>query len=907
MGLHTGSAQMRAGDYYGPVVNRCARIRGLGHGGQILLSAATASLVQGVLPAKASLRSLGAHSLKGISEPEEVFQLCHPDLPGDFPPLLSPQAPRHNLPLALSSLIGREAEQGDVLALLATARLVTLTGSGGVGKTRLALAVAAELMDQYADGIWLVELAPLSEPSLVPAAVAQVLGVREEPSRPLTATLVDHLKDKRLLLFLDNCEHLVAACADLAAALLRACPGLSMLATSREGLEIAGEQRWRVPSLSVPDPRHLPPPELTGSFEAVRLFVARAKERHADFALTAQNARAAAQICARLDGIPLAIELAAARMPALGVEGLAARLDDRFSLLTGGSRDALPRQRTLRAALAWSYDLLTEQEQLLLDRLSVFAGGCTLAAVETVCAGDGVEKWEMLDLLGGLVNKSLVQTEERQGGEMRYTLLETVRQYGQERLAAGDTAEGPQDRHLACFLALAEEAAPQIAGPEQAAWLERLEIEHDNLRAALGRAVDHERSTLALNLVGELWSFWSARGHLSEGRRWLDLALAMPGSGLDADEAVARLVALHGATMLAIGQADLPHATELAALNMTQARALGDPGHLARALDVQGLLARLQGDHTQAIAVHQEALALARQTMDRVLMADAFLALAMDFGFAGDFERSDPLFAEGLALCRAVGDRRRVADLLCSLALQATMRGAHVQAETRARDAAALFRELGDSGNLAQALMVLGIAMTWQGAHAEARTHLEESLALRQERGDRHGAGYSLSALALARLLEGEIDAAMALAEDGLALLRESGDRAQQAIDLAFLAHGAIWREHRERAVELLVESLTLYKAMGARRFLPWVFEGTARIMAGRAELTSAVRFYSAMANEAQATGFSWVPLNRPACEETMATAKRELGSATFAEEWAAGEAMTPDGAIALALESLGR
>ncbi|MGH2389011.1 MAG: ATP-binding protein, partial [Chloroflexota bacterium] len=494
--------------------------------------------------------------------------------------------PRHNLPRALSSLVGREAERREVPALLGEARLVTLTGSGGVGKTRLALAVAGELVDHYPDGVWLVELAAQAEPVLVPGAVAAALDVREEPGRLLTATLQDSLRDRRLLLVLDNCEHLVAACADLAAALLRACPGLRILATSREGLQVSGECLWRVPSLTVPDPGHPLPPELTGSYEAVRLFVARARERRSDFTLNSQNARAVAEICARLDGIPLAIELAAARVGSLAVEGVAARLDDRFRLLTGGPRTALPRQRTLRAALVWSYDLLSEQEQVLLDSLSVFVGGWTLQAAEAVCGVGGAEgerlggsadlpdvgTWEVLDLLDRLVNKSLVQAEERAGGEVRYALLETVRQYGQERLSAAGDAEATRRRHLAYFLALAEEAAPRLTDPEQGVWLGRLEADHDNLRAALGWARDSGVAEPALRLAAALWRFWATRGYLSEGRGWLEAVLA------DSEQRwpTARAMALNGSGILAHHQGEYGRAETLHEESLALRRALED-------------------------------------------------------------------------------------------------------------------------------------------------------------------------------------------------------------------------------------------------------------------------------------------------------------------------------------------
>src|SRR5713226_5481995 len=371
-----------------------------------------------------------------------------------------------------------------VKQLLSSTALLTLTGSGGCGKTRLALQVAADLLEEYADGVWLVELAPLADPALVPQTVASALGVRDAPGRPLTATLTDYLRSKSLLLVLDNCEHLLEAGAQLADALLRSCPRLRLLASSREGLGIGGEQTYRVPSLSLPDARHLPPLERLRDFEAVQLFADRARLSQATFAVTQANALSVAQVCQRLDGIPLAIELAAARVKALSVEKLNERLDDMFRLLTGGSRTALPRQQTLRALIDWSYDLLSPSEGALLRRLSVFAGGWTLEAAEAVCAGEGVEEWEVLDLLTSLVEKSLVLYEER-GGEGRYRLLETVRQYARDRLLEAGEAEAVRGRHLGFVLRLAEEAEPKLSGPEQVVWLDRLEAEHDNLRAAL--------------------------------------------------------------------------------------------------------------------------------------------------------------------------------------------------------------------------------------------------------------------------------------------------------------------------------------------------------------------------------------------------------------------------------------
>ncbi|HZO88686.1 MAG TPA: adenylate/guanylate cyclase domain-containing protein, partial [Chthonomonadaceae bacterium] len=372
MALHTGAAEARGGDYFGPPLNRVARMLAAGHGGQVLLSQAACDLLGDALPEGVSLRDLGRHRLRDLQQSEHLYQLLHPNLPADFPPLRSLEAFAHNLPVQLTSFIGREKEMEEIKRLLSTAHLLTLTGSGGCGKTRLALQVAADRVEEYADGVWLVELAAIADLGLVPQTVAVALGVSEEPNRPLGETLANYLRPKSLLLVLDNCEHLLTACAQLADTLLRTCPKVRILASSREGLGLLGEALYHVPSLSLPDEKRLPTLEQLSQYEAVRLFVERAVLSRPDFAVTAQNAASVVQICSRLDGIPLAIELAAARARALAVEQLAQRLDDRFRLLTGGSRTALPRQQTLRALIDWSYDLLSEAERTLLRRLSVF-------------------------------------------------------------------------------------------------------------------------------------------------------------------------------------------------------------------------------------------------------------------------------------------------------------------------------------------------------------------------------------------------------------------------------------------------------------------------------------------------------------------------------------------------------
>jgi predicted ATPase/class 3 adenylate cyclase len=478
MALHSGAAEVRDGDYFGPTLNRCARLLSAAHGGQILLSAATEELVRDGLPQGVSLRPLGQHRLKDLQRPENIFQVIHPDLPAEFSSLRTLNAVPNNLPIQLTSFIGREREIREVQELLKQTRLLTLTGSGGCGKTRLALQVAADLLEDYPDGVWFIDLSVLTDPLLVPSTVAATLGIHEESGQPTLTTLAEALKSRMLLLILDNCEHVVGACAHLAETLLRTCTAIRILATSREALGIAGEATWRVPSLSLPQSHELNQADSLAritQYEAVRLFIERAEAASSDFRVTSHNIGAIVQICQRLDGIPLAIELAAARVTVLSVEQIAARLDDRFRLLTGGSRTALPRQQTLRAMMDWSYELLNDRERMLFRRLSVFAGGFTLEAVEAVCADEQIPPEEILDLVTNLVSKSLVVFEERDG-EARYRLLETV---------------------------------------------------HDNLRAALEWSSSD--AEVGLRLAGALWFFWYLRGYVSEGREWLRQFLARTG------------------------------------------------------------------------------------------------------------------------------------------------------------------------------------------------------------------------------------------------------------------------------------------------------------------------------------------------------------------------------------------
>jgi predicted ATPase/class 3 adenylate cyclase/uncharacterized protein HemY len=776
--LHTGEAELRERDYYGAAVNRCARLRAVAHGGQVVLSQATAELAQAALPeggrsgATWGLRDLGTHRLKDLQQPEHLFQLRHPSLPAEFPPLRSLEAFAHNLPAQLTSFIGREQAMAQVKQFLSTTRLLTLTGSGGCGKTRLALQVAADLLEAYPDGVWLVELAPLADPTLVPQTVASALGVREQPGRPLTETLGDYLKPKALLLILDNCEHLLTACAQLADTLLRNCPRLRVLASSREGLGIGGEQTYRVPSLALPDARHLPPPERLHEFEAVQLFADRARLSQASFAVTPTNAAAVAQVCERLDGIPLAIELAAARVKALPVEKLNERLDDMFRLLTGGSRTALPRQQTLRALIDWSYDLLSSSERALLRRLSVFAGGWTLEAAEAVCAGDGVEEWEVLDLLTSLVEKSLVLYEER-GGEGRYRLLETVRQYARDRLLEAGEAAAVRGRHRDWCLALAEEAEPKLGGPEQVVWLDRLEREHDNLRAALAWTGAQGECEVGLRLGWALWGFWVVRGYVGEGREHLARLLALPGAEA---RTAARAGALNGAGWLAHRQGEYGAARALIAESLAIFRELGDKRGIARSLINLGFMACEQGDYGAARAHLEESLAIARER----------------------------------------GDKQGIAWSLLRLGEVTYDQGEYGAARAHLEESLAMFRELESKWGIAWTLLRLGEVAYDQGEYGAARAHLEESLAIHRERGDKGGIATALGSLGRMAHDQGDYGAARALLEEGLAIFRALGHKLGIAQNLEGLAALAVAQAHSERAARLFGAAEGLREATGA-------------------------------------------------------------------------------------------
>jgi predicted ATPase/DNA-binding SARP family transcriptional activator/DNA-binding CsgD family transcriptional regulator len=609
-------------------------------------------------------------------------------LPAGPPREGSLDSAQHKLPTPRTSFIGREREMVEVKRLLAMTRLLTLTGAGGSGKTRLALEVARDLVGLYPDGVWLVELAALTQGALVPQVVAESLGVHEQPNRPLTATLVEALRAKKMLIVLDNCEHLVEGCARLVDVLLGSCSGACVLATSREPLNVAGEVVWSVPSLSVPDAQR--PHNLEGLriFESARLFVERALRRTSAFVLTAQTASAVAEICQQLDGMPLAIELAAAQVGTLAVVQISGRLGDSLKLLTGGDRTAMPRQQTLRGTLDWSYDLLSGPEKRLFCQLSAFAGGWTLEAAEAV--GMCVEGETVLDLLRSLVGKSLIVVEVAEDGSVRYTLLEPVRQYGREKLEESGEAEVVLHRHAAFFLAMAVEAEPELKGAGQEEWLERLEEEHDNFRAALSWTMEQGEAELGLRLSTALVEFWHLHVHHTEARRWLEGALAEEGAAPSA-----RMKALERAGFLAWEQGDYERAVALGEEGLVLARRFGDDARAAAILVSLGGVAMSRMEVDKASMLLEEAVATCRASGDDWGLADALYTLGLVAVVQRDHDRAMALYRESLELFQRMEDTAGIMKALGLGALTALVSGDYGQAEELGRTGIELSRRLG--------------------------------------------------------------------------------------------------------------------------------------------------------------------------------------------------------------------
>jgi predicted ATPase/class 3 adenylate cyclase/Tfp pilus assembly protein PilF len=760
MAVHSGAAEVRDEDYYGTTLNRTARILAAGHGGQVLVSQAARELARDRLPEGVGLRDLGEFRLKDLTRSERIFQLDAPGLESDFPRLRTLEGRAHNLPVQPTPLVGREPELAAIRSRLLDedVRLLTLTGPGGSGKTRLALQAAADLLDDFEHGVTAVFLAPLRDAALVVPTIAGALGLRESGLRPLSEALVEYLQGRRTLLVLDNFEQVVAAALETTS-LLAACPAVKVLVTSREALRVSGEHELPIPPLGFPGGGRAPILDELAAYPAVTLFVQRARAVQPAFALTADNAAAVAEICRKLDGLPLAIELAAARVKLLPPRALSERLASRLDLLSRGPRDAPARQRTLRGAIDWSHDLLAKSERALFRRLAAFVSGVSLEAAEVVC-GPVVERSgaavDVLDTLESLANKSLLRPVETEDGEPRLAMLETIREYARERLVESGEADVIWRRHADYFRALAERTEPMFRGGQQPAAVALVGREHENLRAAMTRSLERGEVETAARTAGAIWWFWWVHGHLREGRDWLEKVLA-------AGETLA-------------------------------------DGLRAKLLNSLGGIAYQQGDWARAVAALEEGLALARRAANPDELGRALSNLGMVLSESGDPARAEALFEEALDLDRALGDRRGIAYTLGSLAVMATYRGEYARARPLYEESLALHRELGDVHSVAITLNNIGDMARMEHELDRAEGFYRQSLELVGTIEGRHIQAHVISNLGDVAQDRGDLKGARALYLESLQLARELGQRREIAITLAALAGVEVAEGRMDRA-----------------------------------------------------------------------------------------------------------
>jgi len=857
MGIHTGVAQLQIDSkdnaYSGyATLASTQRIMSAGHGGQILLSGATRELVRDTLPVHTELFDLGEKRLKDLLRPEHLYQLNIAGLPTTFPPLKTLDSFPNNLPVQLTSFIGRENEIVELKQELESHRLVTLTGSGGTGKTRLSLQVATELLEKFDHGLWFIELAPLANPDLIPQTILSAIGVSEQPNKTPLDILKEYLHEKKVLIVLDNCEHLVTASAQVANALLNAAPGLKVLASSREALGVKGELSYPVPSLSLPDPKHLPTIEQLSQYESVRLFIDRTLLVAPHFVVDKDNAPFIAQICYRLDGIPLAIELAASRVKLLSVEQIASRLDDAFRLLTGGSRTALPRQQTLRALIDWSYNLLSEHEKILFRRLAVFAGGWTMEAAESVCSGEGVEQDDVLDLMAHLVDKSLIMVT-REGTESRYRRLETIRQYAREKFLEAGGSEITRDRHLAYYVKLVEQAEPELYRSNQLRWLNRLDDELDNLRMALEWA-------LATNIEAGMWiaalpwRFWDGQGHWQEVAKWLTVFL-------DRYHKTDTLH-VHALVVLALyfyRQNNFPETIRLAEQGLQMARALSDKQLEALSLSLLGVVTHLQGNVGEGVSLLEKSIAISRTLGDKISQADTLGWLSL---IHHDNEAMD-LSRESLRLYREFGHLSGIKNSLITLARETMWRGDFSSPVPWLDEALSISRQLGDKPDEAMTLTGIGILAYWKGDYGRANEFYEEAIILSEKIGFRTWNLFIHVHLAYAILRQGEIQRAFSLFEDSIRNTQKAGFMIALIYAMEGLASLNVNQEQPERAAQLFAWADTMRKEISNPR----------------------------------------PPVEQNSVEKDLVSIHAQVDDATFEKLWDEGSKLTTEEAIDLALE----
>jgi len=917
MGIHTGEAEAHDNEYRGYLtLSLVQRVMSAGHSGQILLSDATEKLLLDQLPKDVSLRDMGEHKFKDVSHPVRVFQVSVPDLQSEFPALHTLSVFPNNLPTQITSFVGREKELTDVKKLLHDAHMLTLIGPGGTGKTRLSIQAAQESLDQYPDGVWLVELAPILDPLLVPRTTAIAIGLRDEPQRPVIDMLCDYLREKKMLILLDNCEHLVDACAQMADRLLHASPHTRILASSREALGIAGEVTYRVPSLGLPDMSHLPSFESLSQYEAVKLFIDRATSAVSTFSVTNDNAPALAQICHRLDGIPLAIELAAAKIRVLSVEQIAKRLDDRFRLLTGGSRTALERHQTLRAAIDWSYNLLPPAEQILFSRLSIFVGGWTLEAAESVCGDDPstalpeervaplrasssvIRSDDVLNLMEQLINKSLVIKDEMQG-ESRYRMLETMRQYANEKLVESGESDALRDRHLNYFLTLAETAAPHLIRPEQLEWLTQLDTDYENLRAALEWALSKETAELSLRLCASLGRFWYVRTFLLEGSNWLKSALSKTTPNSTPAEKAARVKALYEDAELAEQLDDYERMKTSAEQSLTLAEEVSDKKDIAIARFVMAHAAWLRGNDERALPLFEQSYAEFQEVNDPYWQSISYNWISRILVAQGKLKNAESAL-RNLELAHKAGERLNLAEVLSDYSSRLYFSNHLDEAIKYAEEADILFKQVGS--NMSSNSFLFAEIAWINGNFKETKSHYMEM----QERfgliGERQKRSAMIASLGLLAMEQGDAGQAQVFFEEALATARELDNKIFIARRLAELGIAFYLQGNIEKCRQNFREGISVVKPLNIyfKRNILLLMVNYMDFQ--KSEITTSL--LGAIDN-LQVEDEPIYPLLKRYYDRAETHAREKLGDAAFESTFAGGQRMSLDEALDLALKTV--
>ncbi|MFZ1321063.1 MAG: tetratricopeptide repeat protein [Ignavibacteria bacterium] len=813
IGIHSGAAEWNGENYMGYItLARAARVMSASFGEQIIISNDTFELSKDNISSGISFRDLGERRLKDLIQPLRLYQIVVEGIRKEFPPLKTLDARPNNLPVQLSSFIGREEEMRQIKNILKEKRLLTLTGPGGTGKTRMSLQIAADIIDDFGNGVWFIELASLIEPELLPNAIMHVLGIKEQPKQKIEDTLTEYLQDKELLIILDNCEHIIIACAIISEKILQNSPKSKIIATSREALQCSGEQIHKTLSLETPDPKDKESPEQLTQYEAVRLFIERALSVNKNFRVNNENASALAEICHKLDGIPLAIELAAVRIKMLSVEKIHERLDDRFKLLTGGQRTALPRQQTLKALIDWSYDLLSDEERILWSRLSVFSGGWNLDAAEEICSDITIiNKEDILDLLSNLTDKSIVIFNQE---NHRYGMLESIKHYGHEKLLKSDEYKNILNRFLKFYMELSEAVSKNFRGSETAFWINIINCEYKNIEKGLIWSLDNNENETGARLVGAIAQYWFILGNLSEAMRWLEIVLKKQPEIMNfyfcrVNYFIGKFARLNG---------DFEKAKNFLKRSLLYWREVGNEQGITDTLNSLGVNEFDQGRFEQAAEYYEENLNIYRESENIKGIAVTLNNIGNVVSNLGDFTKANKLYEECLAIRRELKDELGIGITLNNLGVLAFEQGEYVKANELLKESMQIRLEIGDRNGVTISLLNLGHTAYNQGIYLEASNFYKESLKICKDMGDKALIADSLNNLGKVALEHEGTEQALKFIEESLVINREIGSQSQTAICLYFLGRIAFLKKEYEKAGEYYYESLNIYNETGNKK-----------------------------------------------------------------------------------------